>query len=283
MTQQSILVVGPHGKTGSRVASRLAAVNVHVRGASRSTSPPFDWSDPSNWPELLEGMDAAYLTYHPDLSVPQAEGHIRRFCELARQADVKHVVLLSGRGEEGAARAEQVLRASGLRWNVIQASWFAQNYSENFMLDAVLNGAFVVPAGAAREPFIDADDIADVAVAALLEPALHNRLFEVTGPRAMTFVECMNEISKVAGYPVEVREVPMEEYVADLRRQGLPEDFVVLLQDLFSDLFDGRNAHTVDGVREALGRPATDFSEYARKAAATGVWAREENHQSRRA
>lgn len=276
MTDGTILIVGANGKTGSRVEARLRAAGVATLGVSRSTTPKFDWTDVSAWPTVLEGVRGAYLTYHPDLSVPEAEGHIRAFCDIARDAGLEHVVLLSGRGEEGAARAEQVLRKSGLDWNIVQSSWFAQNFSENFMLDGILAGELVLPAGTSSEPFIDIDDIADVAVAAFMEPGLRNRLFEVTGPRAMTFAECVDEISAAAGYPVRLVEVPLDAYIQALRDQHLPDYLVELLRDLFTDLFDGRNAYTAQGVAEALGRPATDFAEYARKSAASGAWVRKE-------
>ena len=274
MSDHKILIVGANGKTGSRVETRLQAAGVPTVGVSRSTTPAFDWVDPSTWQEALTGVTGAYLTYHPDLSVPAAEGHIRLFCEMAVEAGVEHVVLLSGRGEDGAARAELVLRESGLAWNIVQASWFAQNFSENFMLDGVLAGELVMPAGTSSEPFIDIDDIADVVVAAFLEPGLRNRLFEVTGPRCMSFAECVDEIAAAAGYPVRLVELPLEAYIEALQHQEVPEYLVGLLRELFTDLFDGRNAHTAEGVREALGRAATDFTEYSRKAAASGAWDR---------
>lgn len=272
MNSRKILVVGANGKTGARVQARLQAAGVETTGVSRSTSPSFDWAASANWAQVLDGIDAVYLTYHPDLSAPEAEGHIREFARLAKRSGVQHIVLLSGRGEEGAARAEKVLRECGLAWNIVQASWFAQNYSENFMLGSILHGELVVPAGTSSEPFIDVDDIADVVVATLLEPGLQNRLFEVTGPRSMRFGDCVADIADAVGRPIRLTEVSMEDYVTALRAQAVPEYLVDLLQSLFADLFDGRNAHTASGVREALGRPATDFREYARKTAATGVW-----------
>ena len=272
MTEQNVLIVGANGKTGTRVQARLQNAGVRTRGVSRSTIPGFDWHQPDAWEAALEGTTAAYLTYHPDLSVPEAEGHIRDFCNLAVRHGLEHVVLLSGRGEEGAARAEQVLRQSGLRWNVVQASWFAQNFSESFMLDGILAGQLVLPAGAVSEPFVDIDDIADVVVATLLEPGLHNRLFEVTGPQLLTFADCISDIREAAGIKVELLEVPLDDYIRALREQGLPGELVTILRGLFNELFDGRNAHTADGVRDAIGRPATDFRDYARQTAATGVW-----------
>ena len=274
MIESKILVVGANGKTGARVQARLKAASIQTLGVSRSTSPRFDWAEPDTWPEVLEGVQAAYLTYHPDLSMPEAESRIRGFCRKAVAAGLEHVVLLSGRGEQGAARAEAALRECGLDWNIVQASWFAQNFSESFMLEGVLAGELVLPAGTASEPFVDVDDIADVVVAALLEPGLRNRLFEVTGPRAMTFAECLNEISAFVDDRVELVEVPLDAYIQVLRDQGLPTHMLELLAALFKDLFDGRNAQTAEGVREALGRPASDFIDYARKTAATGVWQR---------
>ena len=277
MTDSHILVIGANGKTGSRVAARLQHAGMPVLGVSRSTSPSFDWTAKKTWPAVLAGARAAYLTYHPDLSVPAAEDDIRSFCELALEAGLEHVVLLSGRGEDGAQRAERVLRDSGLAWNVVQASWFAQNFSENFMLDGVLAGELVLPEGSAAEPFIDIDDIADVVVATLLEPGLRNRLFEVTGPRLMSFADCMRDIAAATGRPVALTELPLEDYIAALKAQQVPEYLVDLLRELFADLFDGRNAYIAEGVREALGRPATDFRDYARKAAASGVWDIQQN------
>ncbi|XOV86444.1 MAG: SDR family oxidoreductase [Pseudomonadota bacterium] len=274
MMHSNVLVVGANGKTGRRVEARLSAAGVTTRGVSRSTLPAFNWAQSETWATALKGMDAAYLTYHPDLSVPEAADQIHLFCDLAKAAGLKQVVLLSGRNEPGAQRAEQALKESGLTWNVIQASWFAQNFSEDFMVHDVLSGRFVIPAGTSGEPFIDADDIADVAVAALMEPGLGNRLFEVTGPRVMSFEDCTREIGAAAGFAIDLVELPLDEYLEVLRERDLPDYLVELLQELFGQLFDGRSASTAQGVREALGRPATDFSEYARKAAAAGAWNR---------
>lgn len=275
MTNSEILIVGSNGKTGSRVQKRLMEAGLPTRGVSRSTAPSFDWSAPESWPAALEGVTAAYLTYHPDLSVPEAEGHIQTFCEMAKRAKLEHVVLLSGRNEIGAQRAEHILRQSGLDWNIVQASWFAQNFSEDFMVDSVLAGKLLIPEGTAGEPFLDADDIADVVVATLMEPGLRNRLFELTGPRLMSFADCVEEISSVTGYNVELIELPLDDYIEALKQQQVPDYLVVLLRDLFADLFDGRSAYTAQGVFEALGRPATDFTEYAKKAADGGFWNRD--------
>ena len=136
----------------------------------------------------------------------------------------------------------------------------------------ILAGELVLPAGDTVEPFIDIDDIADVAVAALTEPDLRNKLFEVTGPRAMTFAQCVQEISEAIGYPVKYTGIPVDAYIDALNQQDVPKDLQWLLHELFTVVFDGRNSEVMPGVERALGRPATDFKTYVKKTIESGVW-----------
>jgi len=272
MKNSPILIIGKNGKTGGRVNQRLQALGYATRAVSRSTTPAFDWEDRSTWRSAIAGARAAYVTYQPDLAVPNAEADMKAFVQIAAEAGLDHIVLLSGRGEEGAQRAEEILKDSGISWNVVRASWFAQNFSESFMLEGILAGELVLPADDTVEPFIDVDDIADVAVAAITQPGLRNKLFEVTGPRAMTFAQCIAEISEATGYPVKYSSVPIDAYINALKEQGAPEDLQWLLHELFTVVFDGRNSSVMSGVAEALGRPATDFKTFLQKAVQSGVW-----------
>ena len=273
MKQPPVLIIGKNGKTGARVNQRLQAMGYATQPVSRSTNPSFDWENPATWRPAIEGTHVAYVTYQPDLAVPNAEATIKAFVQVAAEAGLKHIVLLSGRGEEGAQRAEEVLQASGISWNIVRASWFAQNFSESFMLGGILAGELVLPAGDIVEPFVDVDDIADVAVAALSKPELRNKLFEVTGPRALTFAQCIKEISAALDRPIKYTSVPVAQYIDVLRQEGTPEDLLWLLHELFTVVFDGRNSNVMSGVEEALGRPATDFKNYVQKTIESGVWA----------
>ncbi len=274
MKTSPILIIGKTAKTGLRVEQRLQALGYSTRGVSRSSSPAFDWEDASTWRAALEGVESAYVTFYPDLAMPSAEQGIRDFVSLAEDVGLQHLVLLSGRGEQGAERAETILMNSALDWNVVRSSWFMQNFSEGFMIEGILSGELMLPAGDIAEPFIDIDDIADVAVAALTNPELRNRLFEVSGPRAMTFAQCVADISDAAGYDIKYTRISVEEFLQALREQGLPEDMLWLMHELFTVVFDGRNSTPATGVEEALGRPATDFSDYLRKVMASGAWNR---------
>lgn len=272
MGSETISILGGSGKTGRRVAERLLAKGKDVRLASRSTVPAFDWTDPSNWAAVLEGVDAAYVSYQPDLAVPGAVEAIRTLSRLAMEKGVRQLVLLSGRGEDEALAAEEALKQSGIGFTIIRASWFFQNFSEAFLLDGIQAGELVLPAGDVREPFIDAGDIADVAVAALTEPGHDGETYEVTGPRLMTFGEAVAEIARQSGRDIRFMTVGIGDYVAMLEQAQIPADYIWLVQYLFTSVLDGRNESLTDGVAKALGRPPRDFADFVRETVATGVW-----------
>ncbi|MBM7785753.1 NAD(P)H-binding protein [Tenggerimyces flavus] len=267
-----VLLVGGRGKTGHRVATRLKSLGRAVRIGSRTGEPPFDWDDQSTWGPALTGVSAAYVTYYPDIAIEGAADAIRRFVDVALEHGVRRLVLLSGRGEPEARKSEEILEASGADWTMVRCGWFAQNFSEGMFVDYVLAGEVALPAGEVGEPFVDVDDIADVVVAALTEPGHVGQLYELTGPRLLTFAEAVAEIAKAAGRQVEYREVSTEEFVAGLSAVGVPKEIVEFLAFLFGEVLDGRNEHVTDGVQRVLGRPPKDFADYARDAATTGVW-----------
>jgi uncharacterized protein YbjT (DUF2867 family) len=219
----------------------------------------------------LAGVEKVYITYYPDLAVPGSIDAIRGLTDLAKEADVRHVVLLSGRNETDAERAEDVVKASGLPWTIVRCAFFSQNFDEGAWLDEVLAGAVSLPVDDAQEPFVDADDIADVVVAALTDVRHVGRLYELTGPRLLSFRDAVAEIGKAAGRDIAFVSVPIDEYTAMLSEHGLPQDFIWLLNHLFTDVL-GSKAQLADGVQRALGREPKDFADYAREAAATGVW-----------
>ncbi len=271
-TRELILVLAAGGKTGKRVADQLEQRGVAIRRGSRSAAIPFDWDDPTTWTRALQGVTAAYVVYTPDLAVPAAPGAIQQFTELAVRCGVGKLVLLSGRGEEEARRCERIVQNSGAEWTIVRASWFNQNFSEGTFLDLVLGGVIALPVGNVGEPFIDADDIADVAVAALTESGHAGEVYEVTGPRLWTFAEAVAEIATASDRPVAYQQITPNQFNAGLVAQQLPAEIVWLLKYLFGKVLDGRNAFVADGVQRALGRAPRDFSDFARVAAASGVW-----------
>ena len=275
--KKTTLVLGGTGKTGRRVVERLKARGVPTRAGSRSGEPPFDWEDEATWAPALQNVGSVYVTYYPDLAVPGSVEAVRSFAELAVESRVGRLVLLSGRGEPEAERAELALQevvdaSAGAEWTILRSTWFMQNFSEDYMLEHVFSGEIRLPAGDVPTPFLDADDIAEVAVAALTDDRHAGQLYELTGPRSLTFAEAAAEIAEATGREIRYVPVSLEEHAAEAAEHGVPAEVGELLTYLFSEVVDGRNANTTDGVQRALGREPKDFADYARDAATSGVW-----------
>ncbi|SES22005.1 Uncharacterized conserved protein YbjT, contains NAD(P)-binding and DUF2867 domains [Tranquillimonas rosea] len=271
MQNRPILVIGATGKTGRRVASRLEARDIAVRRGSRNSDIPFDWEAPDTLGPALTGVRAAYVTYFPDLAFPGAVNKLESLCETARDVGVEHLVLLSGRGEHHARLGEDVVRASGVDFTIVRAAWFAQNFSEGYLRDPILAGVLPMPGGDIAEPIIDIEDIADVAVAALTEDGHSGELYEVTGPRLMTFAEMAAALSQATGREIRHLPISFEDFHANVAQAG--GDFVAdVFTSIARETLDGRNAHITDGVMRALGRPPRDFADFAHAVARAGAW-----------
>ncbi|MGH3993750.1 MAG: NmrA family NAD(P)-binding protein, partial [Pseudonocardiaceae bacterium] len=169
-------------------------------------------------------------------------------------------------------RAEQAVRDSGAELTVLQSTWFAQNFSEDYWQEMVQAGEVALPAGEVREPFVDADDIADVAVAALTDDRHIGAVYELTGPRLLTFSDAVAEISQATGREIRYLPISIEEFATAAAEQGVPGEVIEVLTYIFGETLDGRNAHLTDGVQRALGRAPRDFADYARDTATTGIW-----------
>jgi uncharacterized protein YbjT (DUF2867 family) len=223
---------------------------------------------------LIESLEIARdrITIMIEKGMDNENRVLEGLVDLAKQTGVKRLVLLSGRGEEEAQACERIVQNAGLEWTIVRASWFNQNFSEGAFIDMVLNGTITLPAGDQVEPFVDVDDIADVAVAALSEDHHNEQIYEVTGPRLMSIADIATELSQATGREISYVDVPHEAFVGEVANSGAPKDVVWMLDYLFSTVLDGRNAYLTDGVQRALGRPPKDFADYARHVAATGAW-----------
>lgn len=272
MQIKPILVLGATGKTGSRIVTRLEAQGLPVRRGSRNAALPFDWNAPDTWAPVLQGVSSVYISYYPDIAVPGAVETVAAFVAEARAAGVDKVVLLTGRGEYHAMQAEEVVRQSGLPFTIVRAAWFAQNFSEGALFGAVMGGVLPMPAGEVREPIVDVDDIADVAVAALTQGGHDGELYEVTGPRLMTFAEMAATLGTVTGRTITYLPITFDAFHEAIR-QDQGDMIADVLTGIARETLDGRNASLADGVQRALGRSPRDFSVFAETAARRGAWA----------
>ena len=273
MSQDPILIIGATGKTGRRIATRLNEQGYEIREGSRRSALPFDWDDSATWAPALDGISAAYVSYFPDLAMPGAVARVEELAQHAKSAGVGRLVLLSGRGEHHARLGEEAVRASGVPFTLVRAAWFAQNFSEGYLRDPILAGLLPMPGGDVREPIVDVDDIADVAVTALTEDGHAGETYEVTGPRLLSFAEMAAILSTATGRQIRHQPISFDEFHASLT-QGAGPFIADIFTGIARETLDGRNAHLTDGVQRALNRAPRDFAIFAEKAAAAGAGAR---------
>ena len=268
----TILVLGGTGKTGRRVVERLTKFKLPNTIGSRNGNPAFDWENDSTWSDVLKDIDKVYITFQPDLAVPTAIESISKFVAIAKILGVKQLVLLSGRGENEAQVCENIVINSGLDWTIIRASWFMQNFSENFLLDSILSNEVILPTIRALEPFVDTDDIADVVVASLTDNKHSKKIYELAGPELLSFESATSQIAAALNRKISYQEISINDYVGVLKSYQLPDDFIWLIKYLFTEVLDGRNESLTNDLENILGRKATSFEEYISKTIKTGIW-----------
>ncbi|MEL6254800.1 MAG: NAD(P)H-binding protein [Bacteroidota bacterium] len=271
--QDKILVIGGTGKTGRKVVEKLQNKGIEVRIGSRSASPSFDWKKPEGWATVLRGIDKVYITFQPDLAVPGAKEAIEQLVSESQKAGIKKLVLLSGKGEREAELCEQIVINSGIGYTIIRASWFSQNFSESFFLDPILAGHVATAQADIQIPFVDTDDISDVAVEVLLTDQHNGQLYELTGARTLNFREVIAEIAKATGREIAFTPVSIEAYGKMLAEAGVPSDYVWLVNYLFAEVIGNPSVSEIKhDIEKVLGRKPKDFSTYVKETAASGVW-----------
>lgn len=273
---ETILVTGATGKTGKRITELLRAQGHAVRAVSRSTDIRFDWQDADTWPAALEGVNAIYVVT-ASLYDPDTLNQLREFGKLAIQNGATRAVMASvpddGSKEFQTVRnAEKALAESGLGLTVLRFRWFMQTFTEDFLRDYVVTGELRLPAGDGGEAFIDADDIAAVAAAILIDDRHVDADYELTGPRALTFNDVANELSVATGRTITYTAVSPEDYTHEQEQRGEPKEGVELLTELFATMAAGDLMTTTTHVRDVLGRSPQDFRDFALRAARNDAW-----------
>lgn len=272
--RRPVLVLGGTGKTGRRVAARLRTAGVPVRAVSRSTPVRFDWADPATWPAALADVSAVYVVG------PEEPAPLHEVLERAVEAGAQRLVALSGRGLDdwgadfgaGMAALEKAVQEAGAEWTIMRPNNFAQNFDEDLFHGPLMSGELALPIGDTPEPFIDAEDIAETAAVLLTEDGHHGRIYEMSGPRALTFAEAVATIAEASGRRMRFRDVTPEEYTTAQLARGAGKEETEAVAAMFAIMRRGVLAEPAPGVRQVLGREPADFTSYAVRAAAAGAW-----------
>jgi uncharacterized protein YbjT (DUF2867 family) len=262
-----VLVTGATGKTGSRVLERLRSHGRPALGVARSTPVRFDWTDESTHPRVLEGAGAIYLV--PPVGVPDPEPVMAPFIDRALEAGVRRFVLLSAsvipEGGPGLGAVHATLRDQAPEWAVLRPSWFMQNFAgdSHTAEDLAEHGVFETSVGDGRVAFVDADDIAAVALHALVDDVPHQRAHVITGPAALSYDEVAATLSRVSGRRLAHRRVDRAAVSRRLRRLGLDEAYADFLAGLEDELRAGVEDRTTDTVQRVTGRPPRSLEAWA--------------------
>ncbi|MGW7062212.1 NAD(P)H-binding protein [Streptomyces sp. NPDC054904] len=269
------LVIGATGTTGSRTAAQLIAAGRRVRAASRRATPlpdtepvRFDWYDPDSHGPALAGTDRLYLV--PPVGDPDPAAVMLPFLRQARAAGVRRAVLLSSSAIPGGGPAvgevHQALPGLFAEWAVLRPSWFMQNFTgAHAHADSIReDGVILTAAGRGRVGFVDADDIAAVAVRALTDDRAPNTDLDLTGPRALGHDEIAAVLTDVTGRPVVHRHLTHDAMVERLA-EAIPREFALMLAGMDRAIAEGAEDRTTDTVRRLTGRPPSDFRTVAER------------------
>ncbi|RYY06283.1 MAG: NmrA-like protein [Alphaproteobacteria bacterium] len=274
-----VLVTGGTGKTGRLVAEQLAVHGAEARIATRRTSAAdqvrFDWNDATTHDPALDGATSVYLVAPTDRT--EQLPVMRPFLERAVARVPGRLVLLSASSlDEGGPMMGQVhawLRAHAPRWTVLRPSWFMQNFTTQHLPSILNEGCVYSATQDGRVPFIDAADIAAVAVKTLTDPAIVSGDHVLTGPEAVTYDQLAHAITEASGRPVRHCRLSMEELAARYAGFGIPQHYASMLAGMDEAIANGAEDRTTIEVQRITGRPANDLASFlvSQRATLSGI------------
>jgi ergot alkaloid biosynthesis protein len=272
-----VLVIGATGNTGRHIVSRLTELGFTVRTATRQERPPdstpehvrFDWADASSHEAALSGVDRMYLVAPAMVEDPSVL--MVPFIERALERGVRRVVLLSSsavpEGTPGLGTVHRFIRERAPEWAVLQPSWFMQNFAEarhHHGTSLKRDGVLVTATGDGRVGFVDARDIAEVAVRALADERSHDTAHVITGPQALRYDDIAAVLSQVLGRPIRHVHVDPDEARRHMMGVGMPEQYARLLVQLDEAIARGTEAHVTQTVSRVTSREPRTFEAFAR-------------------
>lgn len=274
-----ILVLGATGNVGSLVAKELAEKGYKAKAAVRDFEKAktllgddvelvkFDYSDPSTFTEALDNVSHVFGIAPP--SSPNSDKIVIPLLNAAKELNVKHVTFMTAMGidqEEASPlrKLERHIMASGFSYSFLRPNWFNQNFNSIY-LDQIKNqkGIFL-PVNDAKTSFIDARDIAAVAVQTIIDEKHSDKEYTLTGPRAYDHNEAMAIISDVVGETFSFTPISDDDFRHAMKEIGYPEDMTEFMIEIYGMVKAGFTSGIFNDVKDVLGREPISFEQYAR-------------------
>jgi uncharacterized protein YbjT (DUF2867 family) len=271
-----ILITGPTGNVGREVISAfsdrrlLRAAVLDVERAS-STLPGdvervhFDYEDVSTYAPAFENVRAIFLMRPPHIS--NVNKYIAPVVEVARVAGVEHIVFLSIVGVDKNPlvphhKIENLLRASGMDWTFLRASFFMQNLNTTHREEISQRGEIGVPVGKSKTSFIDVRDIGAVAAKTLVDEGYRNQAFTLTGSEALDYFQIADVMTSVLGKPVRYTNPTLVRFVGAQLAAGRPLGFTLVMSVLYTLTRFGTAEAVTSETEMLLGKPPILFRQY---------------------
>jgi uncharacterized protein YbjT (DUF2867 family) len=276
-----ILVSGATGNVGGEIVRALAARGAHFRAMVRSDNDAkafagnpgiepvvADFDDEASLARALTGVERAFLLTP---STAEAEDRQRGFVDVAAATGVRHIVKqsqLHANAESPVrflryhALVEDAIRASGMDWTFLRPNLFMQGLLM-FAPPIATEHCFEVAAGNARVSAVDVRDIAAAATVALTEPGHVGKIYDLTGPSALTHAEMAAELARALGHPVEFVDLGERAMRDALRAHGMPDWMAEGLVEDYAHYRRDEASGIADGVQAATGNAPGAFATFA--------------------
>jgi uncharacterized protein YbjT (DUF2867 family) len=278
---QTILVTGATGTIGSILVEKLATANASARALVRSREKAEgieklgietaigDFDKPETLKPALEGIEKAFLLSVPDPRQVEMQSNL---IQAAKSAGVSYIIKLSaiGVGDKLDSstlgrlhrETEEEIESSGMPWTHLRPNGFMQNM---LMYAGMIKsqGAFYAPLGDARVSYVDARDVASVALSARTENGHEGKAYEITGPESLSYTDVAHELSSALGREVKYVDVPMDAARGAMLGMGMSAWLADALVELFNFYRDGEAARVINTVREVTGHNSITFAQFA--------------------
>jgi len=270
-----ILVTGASGTVGSEVVKALGGSGVKVRAGYRTRpqnipsgveSVALDFDDGDTVAAAVMGVETVFLL--SNMVDPE-----RKVVDAAKRAGVKRIVKLSVNGatEEKFTLArwhravEKHIEASGLSWTFLRPAGFMQNFI-NYMGETIRKqSAFYTATGTTGAgAHIDARDIGAVAARVLTGKGHEGKAYELTGPRAISYDEAAQVLSKEVGREIKHAAITPEQLRQGALGMGMPAPYVDALVDLDRAYSTGTLTQVTPTVKQLTGRDPITFEQFAK-------------------
>jgi uncharacterized protein YbjT (DUF2867 family) len=287
-----ILVTGATGTFGAAVVEAFRKAGRPIRVLVRDPSRFFaktgesvvvgDFSDPMSMEAALSGIERVFLASFDRPNMPVLQ---KNLLDAAQRQRVRHIVRISTIGVDDPRfgqimtnhlQGERQLEASGLAFTHLRPSWVLQNFLPTSAFTPVRDGKISLPAGNAGVGFVDARDVAAVAVAALTEPDHEGRIYTLTGPEAPTHAQLASALSTATGQRIVYQDLPPDEYVRHVTSAGWSAASIESVSRLFADMRIGGAAVLSEDVYQVKKRPPLSIYDFARDYAQDFILSRQD-------